>query len=38
MIPKSKQLGARLIVLACVAAVAIGSILGLIWMSLYAVK
>jgi hypothetical protein len=38
MIPKSKQLGARLIVLACLAAVAIGSVVGLIWMGLYAVK
>jgi len=38
MIPKQMERRARLIVLACVCVVALSSLAGLLWMSMYAVK
>jgi hypothetical protein len=38
MIPKPMEIRARLLVLACLGVILIGSVIGLIWMSIYAVK
>jgi hypothetical protein len=38
MIPKHMEYRARLIVLACVGVVILSSLVGLLWMSQYAVK
>lgn len=38
MIPKYMENRARLLVLLCLGVVVIGSIIGLLWMSMYAVK
>ena len=38
MIPKHMERSARLIVLACLAVVLLGAVIGLLWMSTYAVK
>ena len=38
MIPKVMERRARLVVLACVGVVVLSSIVGILWMSLYAVK
>lgn len=36
MIPKAMERRARILVIACLGVVAIGSIIGLLWMSMYA--
>ncbi len=38
MIPKHMERRAKLLVLACVCVVALSSLVGLLWMSLYAVR
>jgi hypothetical protein len=38
MIPKYMEYRARLLVLLCLGVVVIGSVIGLLWMSMYAVK
>jgi hypothetical protein len=38
MIPKHMERRARLIVLACLGVVALSSLIGLLWISMYAVK
>jgi hypothetical protein len=38
MIPKHMEYRARLIVLACVGVVILSSLVGMLWMSMYAVK
>ena len=38
MIPKAMDIRARMLVLVCLGVVALGSIIGLVWMTLYAVK
>ena len=38
MIPKNRKRGAQLLVLACLGVVVLGSVIGLLWMSMYAVK
>ena len=38
MIPKNMEYRARLVVLACVGVVILSSLVGMLWMSMYAVK
>jgi len=38
MIPKQMEYKARLLVLACLGVVLLGSLIGILWMSMYAVK
>ncbi len=38
MIPKAMERRARILVIACFGVVLIGSLIGLLWMSTYAVK
>ncbi len=38
MIPKQMERRARLLVVACLCVVALSSLVGLLWMGLYAVK